>query len=96
MGDPINAATGVNSAGGMANVQGSSREIPEDRVVYAKAETEESSEVSEEFADALLLGAVTFGGTMAIGTVTRGASESKRMQEEAHSQLKEAEGENGG
>lgn len=95
MASPVEAANGATFANS-ATESGSAREIPVDRTVYAAEQAEGGAVASDEAEEAVIEGVTNFMVVEIFGMVTKGASESKRLQDEVHSQLKEAENENGG
>ena len=92
MGGPVEAVGSTTNSNSFRN--DSAREIPQEKEVYSQADvgSAQDAELDEAIAEA----AISYLGVEAFGLVNKGASDSKRIQDEAYKELREAENENGG
>lgn len=94
MANGVDGVSGVSTSNPADAGQAAQRDIPADQAVYRTGVTKAEEDGTGAAAGEDVYASVTkFVMSMAIGELQRGLSNSKRMQEESHSALKEAQNE---
>ena len=96
MAGPVDGVQGIGVADSKYGApSGVARDIPENKETYGQSDdagqVAGDQEIPDEFTEALVSAGAQFVGTMAFGMLQKGLSDSKKMQEEAYSKLREAD-----